>query len=731
MEHLFTQAFDLTDGGTPCQGQMKLMRSAEGDFLKVFSEEGEILSLPTAGMEEILLTCNAGCGELCAKTAEGDVRLCRFTMTHLEPMSEFVKAMNHYLTHDRLWQDPDTAGLYCPHCGARYLPGTRICPKCARKLSGAKNIMKIAKPFLPGFLVAGLLILLANTFSLIIPAVNRQLIDGYLADGAPRDLFGGLSPVGAVWLLVGAMFVCHLLKRLITVFASLIRNKNGTAFVYAMRKAVYGKIQDISLTSAARYTAGGLINRVTGDSNRIADFIQRETVWIAETAVLFVAVCVYFLVTRPLLMVFIFLPMPIVYVATTRFWRLIRRRYNKQWILSSRANNILHDIIKGIRVVKVFGKEDREVEKFKKANKDLADLQRKNELMWSVLSPALNFTVGAGEFLLLYFGAQAVLGNSVIGDPMTVGELIQTVSYAGLIYTPLHHLTQMPQSLGHAATSAARLNEILSEEAELTDGSVQKPITCGKIEFHDVTFGYTSYEPVLKNMDLTVDAGEMIGIVGHSGAGKSTMINLILRLYDVNSGKITIDGTDLREFDKKTLSDAIGAVFQETFLFEGPIYDNILYARPDATPEMVFRAAKIACCHEFILKLPEGYNTRIGQNGHTLSGGERQRVAIARAVLKDPKILILDEATASLDTDTEAQIQQALQYLVKDRTTIAIAHRLSTLRHADRIVVVNKGKIAEQGPHSELLKQKGQYYDLVMAQKQTTKMAKTEESPNN
>ncbi|MBQ4323742.1 MAG: ATP-binding cassette domain-containing protein, partial [Clostridia bacterium] len=228
-----------------------------------------------------------------------------------------------------------------------------------------------------------------------------------------------------------------------------------------------------------------------------------------------------------------------------------------------------------------------------------------------------------------------------------------------------------------------------------------------------------------------VDAGEMIGIVGHSGAGKSTMINLILRLYDVNSGKITIDGTDLREFDKKTLSDAIGAVFQETFLFEGPIYDNILYARPDATPEMVFRAAKIACCHEFILKLPEGYNTRIGQNGHTLSGGERQRVAIARAVLKDPKILILDEATASLDTDTEAQIQQALQYLVKDRTTIAIAHRLSTLRHADRIVVVNKGIIAEQGPHSELLKQKGQYYDLVMAQKQTTKMAKTEESPNN
>lgn len=723
METIFTEVFDLTGDNLFCDGQLSLVRDEKKDKLTVTpapSGEGSLV-LETEKIDELILCHLTGCGEICAKTAEGDVRLCRFTLSCLEPLSEFVKAF-HFYRHSGRWQNPDGSRLYCETCGTQFFPGSRICPKCSRKFSGAKNILNIAKPYLPGFLAAGLLILLANVFSLIIPALNRYLIDGYLTPGASRDVIEGVSPWGAVLLLTGGMLVCHILKRAITVGASLLRNKKGTEFVDTMRRTVYRKIQDLSLTAAARYTAGGLINRVTGDSHRIADFIQRETVWIAETAVLFVSVCAYFLATRPLLMVFILLPVPLVFYVTKKFWAVIHSRYDKQWTLSSRANGILHDIIKGIRVVKVFGTEELEIEKFKGVNKDLMELQRQNETMWSILTPVLNFIVGSGEFLLLYFGALAVLGESVIGPAMTIGELTQTVAYAGLIYAPLRHLTQMPQSLGRAAISVARMNEILLEETETSHGAVTTPVGAGQIEFKDVSFGYNSYEPVLKNLDLTVSAGEMIGIVGHSGVGKSTIINLLMRLYDVNGGSVSIDGVDLRNYDKKTLSDSIGAVFQETFLFEGPVYDNILYARPEATPEEVFRAAKIACCHEFVLKLPEGYNTRIGQNGHTLSGGERQRIAIAQAILKDPKILILDEATASLDTDTEAQIQQAIQYLVKDRTTIAIAHRLSTLRQADRIVVVDKGKIAEQGSHEELLRQKGQYYDLVMAQKQTTRM---------
>lgn len=730
MNTVYTETFDLTGNNLPCDGRLSLVR--EGTISRLIltpapEGEGELV-LETNEIKELTLTKLNGCGEICAVTEEGGLRLCRFTLTQLEPLSEFVKAFNSFLERG-VWTEPDRSKLYCKTCGTRFFQGTKICPVCSRKLAGANSILKIAKPYLPGFLLAGILILLANVFSLLVPALNRMLIDGYLSPNADRKTVGGISPFGMVLILTGGMLLCHILKRGVTVLASLLRNRKGTQFVDTLRRTVYRKVQDLTLTSASRFTAGGLISRVSGDSHRIADFIQKETVWLAETAVLFLTVSLYFLITRPLLMVFILLPVPLVFFITKKVWSTIHSRYDKQWHLSSKANGLVNDVVKGIRVVKVFGKEEREIEKFKTVNGDLMNLQRKNETLWAILNPILNFIVGAGEFLILYFGARAVLGNSILGDPMTIGELTQTVSYAGYIYAPLRHLTHLPQSLSRFSVSVARMNEVLSEEDELAGGAVTTPIDRGEIVFEDVRFGYNSYEPVLKDLNLTVRPGEMIGLVGRSGAGKSTMINLILRLYDVNAGRITVDGTDLREYDKKTLSESVGVVFQETFLFEGTVYDNLLYAKPEASPEQIFRAAKIACCHEFILKLPEGYNTRIGQNGHTLSGGERQRIALARAILKDPKILILDEATASLDTETEAQIQKALQYLVKDRTTIAIAHRLSTLRHADRIVVLDKGKIAEEGPHAELLKQKGLYYDLVMAQKQTTKMAEIQSNP--
>lgn len=287
-------------------------------------------------------------------------------------------------------------------------------------------------------------------------------------------------------------------------------------------------------------------------------------------------------------------------------------------------------------------------------------------------------------------------------------------------------MTSLPRSLANTVTSMAKLTEILDEEPEITNSeNAVSPQIHGDIEFKNVTFGYKNYEPVLKNISLKIEQGEMVGIVGHSGVGKSTLINLIMRLYDVNSGSLMIDGTDIRNIDKSTLNKSIGVVFQETFLFAGSIYDNIRYANPEASPEDVIAAAKIANAHDFIIKLPDAYNTLVGEHGYSLSGGERQRISIARAVLRDPKILILDEATASLDTETESKIQEALSRLTKGRTTIAIAHRLSTLRNADRLIVLEKGELAEFGTHEELLKNKGIYYNLVMAQRQTTKMAKT------
>ena len=269
--------------------------------------------------------------------------------------------------------------------------------------------------------------------------------------------------------------------------------------------------------------------------------------------------------------------------------------------------------------------------------------------------------------------------------------------------------------------------EILEEDNDISDteNAVSLDIK-GDIEFKNVYFGYKAYNPVLKDISFSIKQGEMIGIVGHSGVGKSTLINLIMRLYDPTAGEVLIDGKDVRDISQNSLRSQVGVVLQETYLFNGTVLDNIRYAKPDATFEQIVNAAKTANCHDFITRMPDGYNTVVGERGYNLSGGERQRIAIARAILHDPKILILDEATASLDTQTEKQIQDALDRLIKGRTTIAIAHRLSTLANADRLIVLKKGKVAEIGTHTELLRNKGVYYELVMAQKQTARLRKSE-----
>ena len=307
---------------------------------------------------------------------------------------------------------------------------------------------------------------------------------------------------------------------------------------------------------------------------------------------------------------------------------------------------------------------------------------------------------------------------------MTLGQMVQFSAYVSLIYGPLRWYANLPRWIARFTTSVAKVFEIIDEKIDVPDRENAKDIKIkGTIDFENVSFGYNETTEVLKKINLHVEPGEMIGIVGKSGVGKSTLINLLMRLYDVNEGSIKVDGIDIRDLSQDCLRSQTGIVLQETFLFAGTIYDNIAYAKPDATRDEIITAAKIAGAHEFIMKLPDAYNTKVGERGHTLSGGERQRVSIARALLHNPRILILDEATASLDTETERQIQESLQKLTRDRTTFAIAHRLSTLRNATRLIVLDKGTIAEVGTHDELLRKKGIYYGLVMAQRQMSKMA--------
>jgi len=439
--------------------------------------------------------------------------------------------------------------------------------------------------------------------------------------------------------------------------------------------------------------------------------------WAIEQMIMFVVVLTILFFTNATLTLLVILPVPLVALAMSRFWAMIRSRYERQWRKESKCQSILHDIIRGIRTVKSFGNEELEIKKFSSATRELATVSSSNEVLWSKMFPLLMFLSSVGEYLVLYFG-----GRAIIGGALSFGILVQFTMYITYVYAPLRWMVSFPRWLANAMTSMVKVFEILDEESEIEEAETPNnvPIS-GGVKFRGVSFGYKSYEPVLKDIDIDIRPGEMVGLVGKSGVGKSTLINLVLRLYDPNIGQVMINDTDIREISQQYMHENIGVVFQDSFLFAGTIFDNIAYAKPGATLEEVIAASKAANAHDFIIQTADGYNTMIGEGGHSISGGERQRLSIARAIIKNPDILILDEATSSLDVETESLIQSSLNKLVKGRTTIAIAHRLSTLRNADRLIVLDEGQVAEVGTHMELLKKKGIYYKLVMAQRQGSK----------
>lgn len=618
--------------------------------------------------------------------------------------------------HDTTPVTNTTAERFCPKCNHPYITHTTICPFCMNKSEMYKKLFAMTKGLRLMMCVPLIVAAFSVLISIINPIIQRHAVDDYM-------LTGNIDEKGGFLIIVCFIILIDFVSRALSVFQSRMSTIAGSKFTLLMRTVLYEKISSLSLSSLQRKPTGDLIQRINSDTDVITNFILYQIPPLFVNAVTFIVVLIMILTIEPVIALFIFAPLPIVIFAIFKYRRVVAVGTWFAWGYSTRAAYLLQDILNGIRVVKSFGQEERAISTFKSAVVLHANQVKSNTIRHNTVFYLLSQFMRIGNYFILFYGYTLLYRSTGMADPrMTMGQLSQITSYAAMIYAPLMTITTLPTIITDFITRLSKIFEILEEPLEITDINLPVDIRIeGDISIKDVTFGYQSYNPVVENINVDIKAGEMIGIVGHSGSGKSTLINLIMRMYDVNEGAIFIDDVNIKDISQNALRTQMGVVLQETFLFSGTIRDNIRYANPHATDEEVIAAAKVANAHDFILNLPEGYNTMVGEKGYSLSGGERQRIAIARAIIHDPRILILDEATAALDTETEMLIQDALNKLVAGRTTLAIAHRLSTLRNADKLLVLDKGRVAEFGTHAELLAKKGIYYKLVMAQRKMSK----------
>ena len=719
-EYVYSLPFNLYGKAKKVDGTLSVTKNE----IIVYIDGEEIDRFGFSDYEEYACEQLVGCSMMVGRVDDRSQKcICAFTQDSFIAFAELCKIINHFLTTGHLVEESTIDEPKCPKCGLP-LDGYTECPYCASKVKTFSKLFGRLKPYKGVFAIAILCTVLGELLNVLSPQINRILIDDYVI---PQNVSHWLG----FGLLCAAMFGVIIINTAINWVNMKCSYYVSLNLGQDLRQDVFNKTLELSMSSISKKTAGDLINRVSNDANKLQSFLtdNGKNAIVRIFSLIIVAVMLFTMNWKLALLAIV--PIPLVVLIIKRAYNVIHMYYGRSWRFSNAHSKLLHDALDGIRVVKTCGTEEAEIEKYRRASENWAKAASKAEIVWNLIWPFSDFFMTIGNYFVLYFGSLMILERIPSFGGMTLGELTLFTTYIGMLYNPLRWLMQLPRQLADVSVSASKVFEILEENTDVRDDAQSVDLDIkGNIKFNDVFFGYKVYNPVLKDISCDFEQGKMYGIVGHSGVGKSTMINLILRLYDVTQGSVTIDGVDIRKISQKSLRSQVGVVLQETYLFEGTVLENITYAKPDATFEEVIQAAKIAHCHEFITKLPDGYNTRVGNKGYTLSGGERQRVAIARAILHNPKIIILDEATASLDTETERQIQEGLNELCKGRTTIAIAHRLSTLSHADRLIVLDKGRLAETGTHEELMKKKGVYYELVMAQRKTTKMREVTGNPN-
>jgi ATP-binding cassette subfamily B protein len=557
--------------------------------------------------------------------------------------------------------------------------------------------------FAAATLITGVSLLPPYLAGFLIDSVVRPVQDGELA--MDRGVL-------VAWIAVGAMAVVYVVRQV----AALVRLRHmailGEWVARDLRTELFEHLQRLSLGFYSRKKTGSLITRVSSDTDRLWDFLAFGVVDVALAAVMLLGLSAVLLSLDWKLGLVMVAPVPLFIWAIFRHGEHMNRFFIRAWRKWSRVTDVLSDTIPGMRVVKAFNQEERESGRFLERNVDVTDEFNRIHRSWTTFWPALMLAVHGTTVAVWALAIPRLLGTGPGGVSLSAGTFVSFLLYTTMFVGPMEIIGQMARTVQRATTSAHRVFEILDTEPDIVD--VREPVRLeplkGSIRFEDVSFGYDGVKQVLQGVSFDVEPGEMIGLVGPSGGGKTTVTNLIVRFYDVTAGRVLADGVDVRELETGHFRRQIGMVLQDPYLFHGSVLDNIRYGHPEATLEQVVEAARAANAHDFITKLPQGYDTIVGERGQNLSGGERQRVSIARAILHDPRILILDEATSAVDTDTERKIQEAMDRLVSGRTVFAIAHRLSTLHRASRLFVMKDGRLAESGTHEELLGRAGGIY---------------------
>ncbi|HID57547.1 TPA: ABC transporter ATP-binding protein [Candidatus Poribacteria bacterium] len=710
--------------------------SLSGEYMQgwLIATDEEVLTLdPSNGgyrvskvrireIKEVKLQSFYGNNLLKAFTEDRGVELARFSKTLSGKFRAISDGIRTLVEESRRGSRPelksslDSPEGRCPKCGSPIPRWLGTCPNCLEKRKLIFRLLGYAKPYWYVIAISLLLMFAATRLELMQPLLTRSLIDDILMpeEIPPDRKIQMLVKLGLelVAILVGASLL-GAVRRYMMAWV-------GSKVSLDLRNQTFEHLQKLGMSFFSRRDTGSIMSRITFDAGRLRDFIVDALPDMIQSIVTLVFICQILFTLNWKLAVLTLIPTPMMAFFTIYFGEKMHKVWHsisKSW---SSLNSVLTDTIPGMKVVKAFVQENREIARFSRQSNALFKRSMRGAKLWSFFNPLMGLSTFLGSIIIWFMG-----GKWVIGGALTLGTFTAFTGYMWRFYGPVRMLCFLNQRFQRAAASADRIFEILDAPPEVKPAvpTIYVPKLEGRVRFDHVTFIYEgSDKPALDDISFEVEPGEMIGLVGHSGAGKTTLVSLICRFYEPSKGAIYIDEHNILDLDVKSLRSQIGIVLQDPYLFNGTIAENIAYGVPNATMKDIIAAAKAANAHDFIMRLPDGYDTIVGERGDRISMGEKQRISIARAILKDPRILILDEATSSVDTVTEAQIQEALSRLVKGRTTFAIAHRLSTLKNADRIFVLSKGKLIEMGTHDELIAQNGHFAELVRRQMELSRI---------